>query len=368
MAYKTHGKRLVGFACAKLSYDYGWNVPKPDEKYVTEVNEKTNIVIDQVPKRANRKTPKYPIVLCHGLSGFDKLFLIPSFTQIRALISQEQLAQEQLDADQTGLFLEYWRGIQKALVAEGCVVLIAKVPPMGSIEERAIALNKFITGQIENVKNNEVLEQKVYDNLHQGDREPVKINLIAHSMGGLDCRYLVSQLHQSNYQVVSLTTVSSPHRGSEIADYIVDLVSSWSPDTPESVKESETYYAKFLPPSIYELTTYYMREFNKKILNDKNVEYFSYGARFVPQWYNLYRFTWWKIYQQAGDNDGLISIKSAKWGKYMGTIDNADHLDLINWKNSLKLLWLETMYHQKDKFNAIDLYLNIADDLANQGL
>lgn len=36
------------------------------------------------------------------------------------------------------------------------------------------------------------------------------------------------------------------------------------------------------------------------------------------------------------DNDGIVSVESAKWGKYIGTLDDVDHLDLINWTNKLR--------------------------------
>ncbi|MDX1429700.1 MAG: lipase, partial [Rhodothermales bacterium] len=47
-----------------------------------------------------------------------------------------------------------------------------------------------------------------------------KLNLIAHSMGGLDARYLIAQcgLHD---RVATLTTIATPHRGTHIAEFIV---------------------------------------------------------------------------------------------------------------------------------------------------
>ena len=47
-----------------------------------------------------------------------------------------------------------------------------------------------------------------------------KLNIIAHSKGGLDCRWGLEQLDAAPY-VASLTTVSSPHRGSNFADYLL---------------------------------------------------------------------------------------------------------------------------------------------------
>lgn len=67
-------------------------------------------------------TPKYPIVLAHGLLGFDEL----------------RLAGPLLPA------IQYWRGIKDALSMKGVEVITAKVPPSGSIEQRAEELARDI--------------------------------------------------------------------------------------------------------------------------------------------------------------------------------------------------------------------------------
>lgn len=67
-------------------------------------------------------TPKHPIVLAHGLLGFDEL----------------RLAGPLLPG------VKYWRGIKEALSVKGIQVITATVPPSGSIEERAEELAKDI--------------------------------------------------------------------------------------------------------------------------------------------------------------------------------------------------------------------------------
>jgi triacylglycerol lipase len=42
---------------------------------------------------------------------------------------------------------------------------------------------------------------------------------MAHSMGGLDCRYLISRIKPDDYTPLSLTTISTPHRGSPFMDW-----------------------------------------------------------------------------------------------------------------------------------------------------
>lgn len=67
--------------------------------------------------------PKHPIVLAHGLFGFDEL----------------RLAGPYLPA------VQYWRGIKEALSMKGMEVFTATVPPSGSIETRAEELARDIT-------------------------------------------------------------------------------------------------------------------------------------------------------------------------------------------------------------------------------
>jgi triacylglycerol lipase len=68
------------------------------------------------------EAPKYPVVLAHGLLGFDEL----------------RLAGRYLPG------VQYWRGIKEALTARGIEVITATVPPSGSIEARAEELARDI--------------------------------------------------------------------------------------------------------------------------------------------------------------------------------------------------------------------------------
>jgi triacylglycerol lipase len=45
-----------------------------------------------------------------------------------------------------------------------------------------------------------------------------KLNIIAHSMGGLDARYAITHL-KAHEVVASLTTIGTPHRGSPYAEW-----------------------------------------------------------------------------------------------------------------------------------------------------
>lgn len=339
----------------------------------TLITDKYSIIRDKY------EIPKYPIVLCHGFSGFDTFNFIP-----RPLATAERKVEGFLQ-------INYWHGIRESLEKLGCTVLIGKVPPFGTIEDRATILHNFINercGKLkkrhENVYNEnngqakisdkEINEEEIQprkqvsnDHSHSHRNGPIKINLVSHSMGGLDSRYLISQLQspENNYKVVSLTTISTPHHGSECADFLEDTFGS------------NRVTRLLLPPPVYEMTTENMKQFNKKIVDDPSVQYFSYGAQFYPKWYNVFNLTWkivvrqirLKYGQKAIDklstyNDGVVSVESSKWGTYLGTLDEVDHLDLINWTNRTRVALDRVLFNKRQKFNALALYLDIADNLA----
>ncbi|CCH42159.1 Lipase 2 [Wickerhamomyces ciferrii] len=330
--------------------------------------EQSSLLINELKLKQEYQAPKY-VLLCHGLSGFDRVLLIPSLNLVSSILSggKSKESQQQLQ-DRGGVALEYWIGIEEALEAKGSTVITAKVPGFGSIEDRANELNRYIskyTGKLRSKSKSDIYhenpnstkqEETKDDSTFKENKEKIKVNLIAHSMGGLDCRYLISQIENKNFEVVSLTTITTPHHGSEVADHLVGLTQTI---------QSE----KILPPSIYQLTTSYLRDFNKRVPNDPNVQYFSYGASFIPRWYNVFYGTWNIINATAGPNDGMVSVESSKWGNYLGTLMNVDHLDLINWTNGFKRLVSKIVPEEPaPEVNTVALYLDIADYLAKRGL
>jgi hypothetical protein len=94
--------------------------------------------------------------------------------------------------------MQYWSSILNILrKTVGAEVIVTAVPGTGSITSRAEQLNRFL--QIKAVGRG--------------------INFMAHSMGGLDCRHLISRIKPEDYTPLSLTTVATPHRGSPFMDW-----------------------------------------------------------------------------------------------------------------------------------------------------
>ncbi|KPI37373.1 Lipase 2 [Cyphellophora attinorum] len=270
--------------------------------------------------RDKYEAPKYPIVLAHGLLGFDEL----------------RLAGKWLPG------VQYWRGIREALEGAGVQVVTTTVPTTGSISERAGAL-----------------DEQIRERAH-GDA----VNIVAHSMGGLDARYLISRLQPSKFKVKSLTTIATPHRGSSAADMLFRDIGV------DNVNQLYKLLGRLKVDTgaFAQLTRgYIMDTFNPVVPNDPDVRYFSYGAAATPHILSVFRLSHDLMDIIEGPNDGLVSVASSRWGEYKGTLMGVTHLDLINWTNRLKrLAALANLV--KPEFNAIAFYLSIADMLAKEGL
>ncbi|KAG0267286.1 hypothetical protein DFQ27_008940 [Actinomortierella ambigua] len=336
--------------------------------------------------------PRHPIVLCHGLFGFDK-------------IGPEAIPHLQI---------HYWSGIQKALKKLGAKVFVARVSRTGAIRRRAEELHQMLTSTVEGMP----------------------VNLLAHSMGGLDCRYLISHIRDKTYSVSSLTTLSTPHRGSPFMDWCRDhfgvgevqqsdeevmrylgrataftaatvtasmavesstsehtashhhptgsisstaATTTAAPATPSPSPSPSSPQARRLvgnhpispllerliplldTPAYSNLTTTYCQEvFNPNTPDDPTVAYYSYGASAgsIPLYMPL-GLPWEVIKAKEGANDGLVSLSSAQWGQYVETVE-ADHWDLNN-------RWRLKLGPTQKPFNAVELYMNIATRLYNCG-
>jgi triacylglycerol lipase len=193
-----------------------------------------------------------------------------------------------------------------------------------------------------------------------------EVNFIAHSMGGLDCRHLITHINPMQYRPISLTTLSTPHRGSSFMDFCRDYlglgrISSKKGTTSKSSTKANveplrinttdkpnkfdattslsstilthTMLARTLDtPAYANLTTSFLQNtFNPMTPDSANVEYFSFGAVIpkpptseedngLPIWHPLYLPHKVVTEREGRENDGLVSIKSARWGKFVGQL------------------------------------------------
>jgi triacylglycerol lipase len=116
----------------------------------------------------------------------------------------------------------YFSNIPEFLSASGNRVLVAQLSPTGGVAERATQLKLFLD--------------------REAPREPV--HLLAHSMGGLDARYMISRLDMAA-RVLTLTTLGTAHRGTAFATR--SLPRAWHAPGPSHPRTSGGARA-FRPP------------------------------------------------------------------------------------------------------------------------
>jgi len=170
-----------------------------------------------------------------------------------------------------------------------------------------------------------------------GKTSSKKLNIIAHSMAGLDIRYALAKMDIAEH-VASFTTISTPHRGTSLAEL--------SLKTPDAIKEKMGELLDWMGNRVYpgaksdsvgsarQLTrTYIMEEFNPNVPNVDSIPYYSFSSavgkgtdhpiKVISRYQNTY------IYQQEGINDGMVSVESSKWGEHIKTGD-ISHLEQMN--------------------------------------
>lgn len=204
--------------------------------------------------------------------------------------------------------VEYFRGIGQDLQSIGHEVLVTEVPPTASVSVRAEAF---------------------CEQLYQwAECEGRRVTVIAHSMGGLDVRYAISKLGADSW-IHTLLTVSTPHRGSKIADAI--MRSSDFVGFTRLLQAMPTRFFAELPDGGRCLTPETLDQFNASVVDSPKVRYFSVGGdrgcamRTSPELMATYMW----LLNQDGPNDGLVSVASSRWGTYVETLD-MDHFHQIN--------------------------------------
>jgi triacylglycerol lipase len=191
----------------------------------------------------------------------------------------------------------YFRLLDRALSDTKIPLYFPEVRCNGSIKERGQQLFEFI----ENVSES---------NLH----------LIAHSMGGLDARYLISKL-DSSARIRSLRTVATPHRGTAVA--------SWALETSGIRQWLIRHYNM---PGLADLTEEACEKFNEENRDRTDVDYYSFNAARPISEFPWFLRRYGKLIDNcAGKNDSMVPVSSALWENSSATI-RAHHAELVGWR------------------------------------
>jgi triacylglycerol lipase len=216
-------------------------------------------------------TNNHAIVFVHGILGFSS----------RQILGRE---------------IHYFRALQAHLRDCPQPIFFPALPSVGLIEDRARALANYLGG----------ISAK-------------HIDLIAHSMGGLDSRYLIHHLDPQQ-RIHSLSTIATPHRGSPLAQWTLDNTSLHS-----------AFLRRIAQPGLHDLTPKACARFNAEISDRSDVIYYSYaGHRPISEMPLIFRPWTRDIQNSDGDNDSQVPVASAIWGEFKGTL-RADHLELAGW-------------------------------------
>lgn len=268
------------------------------------------------------KGPPYPVVFVHGMAGFDALQV-------------------------GGLSMDYFGNTVQDLTARGENVFRVVLPPFDSSEVRARELEK----QLDDIRFR---------------THSKKLNIIAHSQGGIDARYLISRAGLGwGDRVATLVTISTPHRGTKVANAATGVADVFPDSVTDGVLDgiagmlSKTVYDVERDPNLRvqleQLTEPTMDAFNRTYVDDSRVRYLSWAGRsnmraglivcdgatypnepwkldiLLPLFSGVSVATEWGIPAQV--SDGLVTVESAKWGTFQGCVP-ADHLDEVGMPNA----------------------------------
>lgn len=254
----------------------------------------------------------YPIVLAHGFSGFHNIGP-----------------------------LNYFYGVADALSKDGHAVYVTQVDPYNDSEVRGAELQ----AQVQSILQTS---------------GAAKVNLVCHSQGALDCRYVA---HNLAGKIASVVSVAGVNRGDYVADVAAGAVQGPAGDAlaailklfGDGVLDPGGHPNSNAKAAIAQLTTAGCNAFNAKYPDDPSVAYFSIAGRAnnsrgdedcgsptEAPWIGK-----WDTTTTPGNallsataavlngstaipptNDGMVTVASAKWGTFLGCVP-ADHLSEV---------------------------------------
>ncbi len=243
--------------------------------------------------------------------------------------------------------LNYWGRIPTELQKNGAVVYYGEQQSALSVDDSA----KELAGKIK-----EIIEETGCE----------KLNVIAHSKGGLDTRLAISKYGCDKY-IASLTTINTPHRGCLFAEYLLGA----APEKFVSFVE-DTYNKAFnvlgdkspdFMSAVKNLTNSFCEKFNEETPDSPDVMYQSFGSK--ARNFRSGRFplnvSYPIVKKYDGDNDGLVALTSMEWGESFTAvfptgrrgITHADMIDLN--REDIK------------GFDVREYYVQMVADLKNRG-
>lgn len=237
-------------------------------------------------------------------------------------------------------FFKSFGKIEKSLKKRGYNVSTAPTDGFGTIESNAAQLKDYIL---------EVLEKENAD----------KVNLVAHSKGGLDSKYMLRSLGMED-KVASLTTLCTPHRGSPIASYIlsypkslIKFIGFWinlwykifGDKRPDCIEVCKQLQARDDGEAPCFSDKVYCQSYSTTM--KKGRDDFVMG---IPYFFSKRL--------ESNDTDGLVSVESSKFENYRGNCvdESVSHSEIVDF-----------MVKRKKKERIMGFYVRLLDELADMG-
>lgn len=310
--------RILGAVCGMIPVVHLIVLGKLLSVVIAEICfENDKIIKDEARVNEQICATKYPILMVHGVF----------FRDFR--------------------YLNYWGRIPKELETNGARIFYGNHQSAASVADCAEELAE----RIRQIKKETGCE---------------KVNIIAHSKGGLDCRYALSKCGIAE-DVASLTTINTPHRGCEFADYLLTKI-------PEKQQQAvangyESVLKKLGDPNpdflkaVYDLTASRCKQRNEEIKDVPGVFYQSVGSKLNVASGGRFplNFSYRLVNSFDGANDGLVGEQSFPWGEKFTMLKvegkrGISHGDMIDLN--------------RENFKAFDvreLYVELVADLKKRG-
>ena len=280
--------------------------------------EMTKLELDHSRHQQTICKTKYPILMVHGVFFRDSRYF------------------------------NYWGRIPKSLTVNGADIHYGNHPSAASVAE---------CGQL--------LAERIREVCRQTGAE--KVNIIAHSKGGLDCRYAMVFCGVAPY-IASLTTINTPHRGCKFADYLLEKV-------PHSLQQkvADSYnrtlqkfgeeHADFIA-AVQDLTSSRCIQRDALMPLPEGVFGQSIGSKLNCASGGKFplNFSYHLVNHFDGPNDGLVGEQSFCWGENYKLLQTDDpegisHGDMIDLNR-----------HNLPGFDVREFYVQLVADLKTRGL
>lgn len=244
-------------------------------------------------------------------------------------------------------YVNYWGRIPKELMRNGATVYYGQQQSAASVED-----------------SGRELAQRIRQIVDETGCE--KVNIIAHSKGGLDSRAAIAHFGMAPY-VATLTTINTPHRGCIFAEYLLGKVPEAARQKiaaayNSTMKKLGDENPDFLA-AVTDLTESACLARNQVTPDDPDVVYesvMSYCEKAVHGKFPL-NMTHPIVKHFDGRNDGLVSVESAKWGERFTLLEptgkrGISHGDVVDLNRE-----------NISGFDIREFYVNLAANLKQRG-